>query len=131
MSEKNTGGSAFPSLNAEMTGIDSEGNEHLFLGDSTYPHTPVEIHYPLSEAKDNEIRPRHLRHFGATVSELRAADRIEQLERELTEAQKGHARYEFVRKLNVYQFKKIFTMNLTSAVRFDDLIDAAIKEGKA
>lgn len=29
MSKNNTGGSAFPSLNSEMTGIDSDGNERF------------------------------------------------------------------------------------------------------
>lgn len=47
-------------------------SEHLFLGDSTYPHQSL-----VSE----------LRNFGATIAELRAADRIEQLERELADAQ--------------------------------------------
>lgn len=101
-------------------------NEHLFLDDSTYPHLKEpSLVDQLRNFSDQAIV------FDERVLMHKAADRIEQLERELAEAQKGHARYEFVRKLNVYQFKKIFTMNLTSAVRFDDLIDAAIKEWAA
>lgn len=187
-------------------------SDHLFLGDSTYPHQSL-----VSE----------LRNFGATIAELRAADRIEQLERdndnlakaladdqiaktlivdlnirnginlstqggmagvianifadqfrssgainylelimkasdglelvvtmqkkdgktptqlrheaeekvthlerELADAQKGHARYEYMRKLNVRQFQEIFICNLSGEYHFDDLIDAAISEVK-
>lgn len=61
----------------------------------------------------------------------RLQSRIEQLELELAEAQKGHARYEYVRKLNVRQFQEIFIRNLSGEYHFDDLIDAAIQEGKA
>ena len=128
-------------------------SENLFLGDSTYPNTSKVF---------------QLRQLASEIITIEAdlidwaADRIEQLERLITqeqnragrigthsddchtwghqhyecllrkfeESQKGHARYEYVRKLNAHQFQKIFTMNLTSAIRFDDFIDAAIKGSK-
>ena len=103
-------------------------NEHLFIGDTTYPHLAKSTNENIC-GQLRELAPDLVEHHAKQI--VFAIDRIEQLERDLAEAQKGHARYEFVRKLNVYQFKKIFTMNLTSAVRFDDLIDAAIKEWAA
>ena len=57
-----------------------------------------------------------------------AKDRITQLEAELAEARKDQARYKYMRKLNVPQFHKIFILNLSSDIRFDECIDAAIKE---
>ena len=55
-------------------------------------------------------------------------EQIAQLETELAEARKYQARYEYMRTLNVPQFHKIFMLNLSSDIRFDDCIDAAIKE---
>ena len=54
--------------------------------------------------------------------------------RKFEEAQKGHARYEYVRKLNVMQFQEIYLLGFRTDVSFDgridSLIDAAIQEGK-
>jgi hypothetical protein len=101
-------------------------DKNLLIGDTTYPHTPEPTLSMLLRCNDDN---------GLTLETdllmSEAADRIEQLERQVTEAQKGHERYEYVRKLSAYQFQKIFTMNLTSAIRFDDLIDAAINGVKA
>jgi Mg2+ and Co2+ transporter CorA len=62
-----------------------------------------------------------------------AADYIEklesqvaQLETELEQAKKDQARYEYMRRLNVPQFHQIFMLNLSSNIRFDECIDAAI-----
>lgn len=41
----------------------------------------------------------------------------------------GHARYEFVRTLNVPGFKALSDRNLRGEGRFDDLIDAAMQAG--
>ena len=54
-------------------------NEHLFLGDSTYPHDPEKN---LAE----KLREWHLKNGSFMLNSsiaLQAADRIEQLEREL------------------------------------------------
>lgn len=67
----------------------------------------------------------------AEVKELR--ELLEELETELAEAKKDQARYQYIRKLNVPQFHKIFMLNLFSNIRFDEAIDAAIastQEGK-
>lgn len=64
---------------------------------------------------------------------LASTPRIVQLEIELAEAKKDQARYQYIRKLNVPQFHKIFMLNLFSNIRFDEAIDAAIastQEGK-
>ncbi len=104
-------------------------SEHLFLGDSTYPHT-------------QEIRPMHLRHFGATVLELKAADRIERLERELAEAQKDASRLDFVCENMAFIVPMSDRCELTIqdededyhvlgiGETYRDAIDAAIKESK-
>lgn len=39
-------------------------------------------------------------------------------------------RYEYVRRLNVPEFKKLFVANLTSGISFDTLVDNAIAESK-
>jgi hypothetical protein len=106
-------------------------SENLFLGDSTYPHTPSLIQRwaidPEWQHEDIEILEDD---SGAWVTYKDHKDRIEQLERELVEAQKGHARYEYERKLNVQQFKEIFICNLAGVIRFDDLIDQSIEDEK-
>ena len=85
--------------------------EHLFLGDSTYPHQSL-----VSE----------LRSFGATVAELRAADRIEQLERELEEAQKDASRYAWAASNPLY-----FMHLCHGSQAIDNDIDECIAEDKA
>lgn len=52
-----------------------------------------------------------------------AADEIERL-------QKVKIRYEYMRKLNVPDFQKIYIHNITDNVRFDDYIDYLIESGK-
>ena len=102
-------------------------DKNLLIGDTTYPHLAASTNENIC-AQLRKLAPDLVEHHTKQI--VFAADRIEQLERELIEAKKGHARYEYVRKLNAHQFQKIFTMNLTSAVRFDNFIDAAIKKPK-
>lgn len=106
-------------------------NEHLFLGDTTYPHLAKSTNENICDQL-RELSPDLVEHHAKQI--VFAIDRIEQLEqleRQLIEAKKGHARYEYVRKLNVRQFQEIFIRNLSGEYHFDDLIDAAIQEGKA
>jgi hypothetical protein len=146
---------------------DGSMSEHLFLGDSTYPHTPSLIQRwaidPEWQHEDIEILEDD---SGAWVTYKDHKDRIEQLERELAEykkgsdeaiacqlragnkifrlngdidslrveleeAQKGHARYEYMRKITPQEFKARWLENLKGNVRFDDLVDAAINRVKA
>ena len=53
---------------------------------------------------------------------LLAAD-VGQLERELTEAKRGAARYEVVRKMNASQFAELLQRCLFQDLRFDDEVD--------
>jgi len=109
-------------------------SENLFLGDSTYPHLAASTKENIC-AQLRELAPDLVDHHTKQI--VFAADRIEQLERELdqektdcTEALLAFAiaksRYEYVRKLNVQQFQEIFLRNLAGFGHFDDLVDAAI-----
>ena len=136
-------------------------SDNLFLGDTNYPHTPEQ---PLSMRlrcnDDNgltyatdllmiEAADRIEQLEGMIKQEQNRAGRIgthsydchtwghqhyECLLRKFEEAQKGHARYEYVRKLNVMQFQEIYLLGFRTDVSFDgridSLIDAAIQEGK-
>lgn len=119
-------------------------SENIFLGDATYPHTPAKTTIECEDFLNLMQAYRHAKKsfkadeylildaYLAVIDyvDAKAADRIEQLERELAEAQKGHARYEYVRKLNAQQFKEIFICNLAGVIRFDDLIDQSIEDEK-
>ena len=118
-------------------------DKNMFLGDTTYPHTKTKLqinrelisaefdHFFEFETGDkSQVTSVSCRLFAGRILQ-KSNERIEQLERELAEAQKGHARYEYVRKLNVRQFQEIFIRNLSGEYHFDDLIDAAIQERKA
>lgn len=113
-------------------------NEHLFLGDSTYPHTKSawQIRRELIKEKFDQFFdfPTEDRSQVTSVScklfvdyvLQESADRIDQLERELADAKNVHARYEYVRKLNVRQFQEIYLMNLHGDQPFDERIDSLI-----
>ena len=97
------------------------------IGDATYLHTPSMIKRwaidPEWQHEDIEILEDD---SGAWVTYKDHKDRIEQLERELAEAKKGHARYEYVRMLNGRQFNGICIANVCDGIPFDDQIDAGI-----
>ena len=59
-----------------------------------------------------------------------AADQIERLERELAQARQDAERYCLVRRLNPNDFKRLWERNISENVPFDDLVDAARREGK-
>ena len=112
-------------------------SEHLFLGDTTYPHTPaLNLVETLRNFGDQAIV------FDERVLMQKAADRIEQLERELAESKKRTScGYELT-----FQLLKITPLYLKKGDFIDrpsmvdcivewrkqiDKIDAAIREGKA
>lgn len=67
----------------------------------------------------------------ASMSEYeQMTDRIKELESQLAEAKKGTARYEFIRKLHPHEFACLWRKNINGEGLFDDLIDAAMQEGK-
>ena len=49
---------------------------------------------------------------------------------QIEDAKKCHARYEYVRKLDLHQFSNIYIDNIVNGIPFDDQVDAAIQEGK-
>ena len=106
-------------------------NEHLFIGDTTYPHLAKSTNENICEQL-RELSPDLVEHHAKQI--VFAIDRIEQLEqleRQLIEAQKGHARYEFMRKLTPQSFNTLWFNNLTGKSQFDDLVDAAMREWTA
>jgi hypothetical protein len=58
------------------------------------------------------------------------ADYPTQLSHSLDEVVKAAERYEFMRTLNVPEFKDLFNRNISGEGRFDDLVDEAMKERK-
>jgi hypothetical protein len=108
-------------------------DKNMFLGDSAYPHTPKT--FPTELIDQLRFCANALEtEYGYNIFSIAIAksiDRIEQLERELAESKKGHARYEYMRKLTPNSFKCLWLENLDGKARFDDLVDAAIKEGEA
>lgn len=53
--------------------------------------------------------------------------RASEVDARIAELEKAHARYEYVRTLNVPQFRALLIDNLHFNVPFDDLVDNAIK----
>ena len=134
-------------------------DKNLFLGDTTYPHLAASTNENIC-AQLRKIAPDLVEHHTKQI--VFAADRIEQLERLITqeqnragrigthsdtchtwghqhyecllrkfeEAQKGNAQYEYVRKFNLRQFSDIYLESIYKGIPFDDLVDAAIQEGK-
>ena len=55
---------------------------------------------------------------------------ITRLQRELAQARQDAERYCLVRRLNPNDFKRLWERNISENVPFDDLVDAARREGK-
>ena len=69
----------------------------------------------------------HCRTWGwGTVSDFR--DLARQLERELTEAKIGAARYEYIRKLTIHQYGTILRDCITFDLKFDEEVDRRMNE---
>ena len=102
-------------------------SENLFLGDSTYLHTPEQtLPMRLRCNEDNGLTLE----TDCLMSE--AADRIEQLERELAEAQKDTKRYYWLQ--DWIESRTNATSAFCKAVsrqEYDAAIDAAINGVKA
>ena len=90
-------------------------DKNLLIGDTNYPHT--------SDMTLTEM----LRSGTYSMITLAAADRIEQLERELAAEKIGHARYQHVRNMP----KESFIDIKGNCEAFDKAIDAAINGVKA
>lgn len=103
-------------------------DKNLFLGDTTYPHDSRATEYLRSKfgASRGHFAWRDIEDgFNAGLKEANkySAERITQLEQ-------VERRYEYMRKLNVPQFAKIYMQNIAGEMRFDELIDSLINEGK-
>jgi FtsZ-binding cell division protein ZapB len=61
------------------------------------------------------------RGFNVAVREMQAE--IEKLKAENERLKASHARYETLRRLNVVQFKHLYTKALQSPITFDELVD--------
>ena len=111
-------------------------SENLFLGDTNYPHALNLVKRLREDADKSAFKDSNSNVDAAHIWKTTRGDgteqqaRIEQLERELATAKIGHARYEFVRKLNIPEFSNFYDSNICFGTPFDELIDAAIQEGK-
>lgn len=114
-------------------------NEHLFIGDTTYPHIAKSTNENICDQL-RELSPDLVENHAKQI--VFAIDRIEQLERKLAEAQEDAERYRFIRNISdgviglagvpcVAMPNGMSSGYYLNAEHADFAIDAAIQEGKA
>ena len=77
---------------------------------------------PRTDAQ-NPITPSEVDDVWIYNAPMVNADFARQLERELTEAKRGAARYEVVRKMTSDDFRKLYLRCIFENIRFDDEVD--------
>ena len=103
-------------------------DKNLLIGNTNYPHLSQSTNENIC-AQLRELAPELVEHHTKQI--VFAVDRIEQLERELADAQKDAKRYYWLQ--DWLESKTSCTLVFCKAVsrqEYDQAIDAAIQEGK-